>query len=119
MKKIIVFLAVCAMALCVTSCFKEKPGLTITPESVTLKVGQSVQLHPGTVGEGISFSDIKIINSEEGICFLDDRYIVTGLKVGTSRVGVGVLNLFLCEIAGIDISTRNAGALRRIALYQK
>lgn len=92
MKKIIVFLAVCAMALCVTSCFKEKPGLTITPESVTLKVGQSVQLHPGTVGEGISFSDIKIINSEEGICFLDDRYIVTGLKVGTSRVGVGVLN---------------------------
>ncbi|MCQ2160095.1 MAG: hypothetical protein MJY97_03290 [Bacteroidales bacterium] len=80
------------MALCVSSCFKEKPGLTITPESVTLKVAQSVQLHPGTVGEGISFSDIKIINSEEGICFLDDRYIVTGLKVGTSCVGVGVLN---------------------------
>ncbi|MCQ2148490.1 MAG: hypothetical protein MJZ16_13400 [Bacteroidales bacterium] len=92
MKKIIFILALCAMALCVTSCFKETPGLTMTPESVTLKVGQSVQLHPGTVGEGINFSDIKIINTEDGICFLDKTYMVTGLKVGTSRVGVGILN---------------------------
>lgn len=92
MKKIIVFLAVCAMALCATSCIKQAPGLTMTPVSVTLKVGQSVQLHPGSVGEGINLSDLRIINNEEGICYLDSRYMVTGIKVGKSRVGVGILN---------------------------
>lgn len=92
MKKIIVFLTACAIALCAASCIKQTPGLTITPAEVTVKVGQSVQLHPGTEGEGISFSDIMVINDAEGICFFDNRYIVTGLKVGTARVGVGVLN---------------------------
>lgn len=60
MKRIIVFLAVCVMALCATSCIKQAPGLTMTPVSVTLKVGQSVQLHPGSVGEGINLSDLRI-----------------------------------------------------------
>ncbi|MCQ2136857.1 MAG: hypothetical protein MJY67_08085 [Bacteroidales bacterium] len=92
MKKIFIFLAVCAMALCATSCFKQTPGLTLTPGSVTVKVGQSVQLHPGSEGEGINLMDLKIINTDEGVCLLDDRYMVTGLKVGKSSVGVGILN---------------------------
>lgn len=92
MKKIIVFLAVCAMALCATSCIKQAPGLTLTPASVTVKVGQSVQLHPGSVGEGINLSDLKVINDAEGICLFDNMYKVTGLKVGKSKVGVGILN---------------------------
>lgn len=90
MKKIIVFLAVCAMALCATSCIKQAPGIALAPESVTLKVGESKQLHPSIFGEGIEIDDIKVINSVEGVCFMNDRYQVTGLKPGTSRVGIGV-----------------------------
>lgn len=93
MKKIIVLLAVCAMALCATSCFKQEPGLTMTPTSVTVKVGESVQLHPGTVGEGISFSDIIRINPDDGICYFDNLYKVTGYSAGTTRVGIGILNV--------------------------
>lgn len=92
MKKIIIFLAICAMALCTTSCFKQTPALTMTPASVTLKVGESKQLHPGSEGEGINLMDLKVINDAEGICFFDNRYIVTGIKPGTTKVGVAILN---------------------------
>lgn len=90
MKKIIVFLAVCAMALCATSCIKQAPGLLLKPESITLKVGETKQLSPTILGFGIEIEDLKVINSTDGVCFLNNLYQVQGLKPGTSRVGVGV-----------------------------
>lgn len=92
MKKFITILAVSVMSLCLTSCFKQGTALTISPTSVTLKVGESVQLHPGMEGDGIQFSDIVRINPADGVCFLDSSYILRGLTPGNSRVGVGVLN---------------------------
>ena len=94
MKKIFVFLAVCAMALCAASCVKQTPCLTLSPKSVTLKVGESVQLYPGIEGEaeGLSFSEVLRINPDDFACFLDNAYIVTAYEVGTSRVGIGILN---------------------------
>lgn len=91
MKKIIVFLAFCVAALCVNSCM-QAPGLTMTPASVTVKVGESVQLHPGSVGEGIDWKDVVIINDPTGVCWFDNYYKVTGLKPGVTQVGVGVPN---------------------------
>lgn len=91
MKKIIVFLAFCVAALCVSSCM-QAPGLTMTPASVTVKVGEAVQLHPGSVGEGIDWKDVVIINDPTGVCWLDSYYKVNGLKPGVAQVGVGVPN---------------------------
>lgn len=94
MKKIITFLAVCAIALCATSCLKQIPGLSIEP-SVDVKVGEKVQLHPTLEGEeddDLIFTNLRPINFEDGICVIDNGFCVTGLKPGTSRVGVGILN---------------------------
>lgn len=90
MKKIIVFFALCAMALCASSCIKQAPGLTLSPEYLTIKVGESKQLHPAINGFGIELDDIKVINTPDGVCFMNERYQVEGLKPGTSRVGIGV-----------------------------
>lgn len=90
MKKIIVLFAVCAMALCASSCIKQTPGLTLSPEYLTIKVGESKQLHPSILGDGIDIDDIKVINTPDGVCFMNERYQVQGLKPGTSRVGIGV-----------------------------
>lgn len=91
MKKIIALFAVCVMVLfCTTSC-KEESGLNLTPSSVTLKVGESVFLKPSIQGDDIEISDVMRINPEDGVCFLDEFYKLTGEKVGVSRVGIGVL----------------------------
>lgn len=90
MKKIIVFFTVCAMALCASSCIKQAPGLALDPESVVIKVGETKQLHPTINGFGIELDDIKVINTPDGVCFMNELYQVQGLKPGTSRVGIGV-----------------------------
>lgn len=90
MKKIIVFFAVCAMALCLTSCIKQAPGLALSPKYLTIKVGESKQLQPSILGEGINIDDIKVINTTDGVCFMNESFQVQGLKPGTSRVGIGV-----------------------------
>lgn len=94
MKKIITFLAVCVLALCATSCFKQTPGLSIE-SSVVVKVGAKVQLHPTLEGEDadLTFTNLRPINFNDGdICIIDNSFCVTGIKPGISRVGVGILN---------------------------
>lgn len=90
MKKIIVFFALCAMALCASSCIKQAPGLSLSPEYITIKVGESRKLTPSVHGFGIDYSDVRIINPSDGVCRMDDHYFVKGQIPGTSRVGIGV-----------------------------
>lgn len=104
MKKIIVFLAVCVMVLCSVSCTKQETALVLKPESVTIKVGESVRLTPTIEGEGINILDIIRINPADEVCYLDKSYMVTGLKTGTSRVGIGVLKDKNDETKGMSYS---------------
>lgn len=89
MKKII-FLALAAM-FSLTAC-KQAPGLIID-KAVTLKVGETIQLHPGTEGEGIEINDIVKIADPDYAEYVDyDQYWrLTGRKAGKTRVGIAIL----------------------------
>lgn len=89
MKKIIVFIVACAMALCASSC-RQAPGLLLQPESVTIKVGETTTLTAKIQGDGIEIDDIRIVNSKDGVCFLDSSYNLKGLKAGQSTVGIAI-----------------------------
>lgn len=90
MKKLF-FIALAAISLMMVSCTQE-PGLTLTPSQVTIKVGETFSLHPGTVGEGIDITSIKPMMEENDIVDYDRFYRVTGLKPGKAQVGICVLN---------------------------
>ena len=92
MKKILIIaMAIVSLAI-FSSC--QKPGLSLTPSSLTLKVGERAQLHPTILGEvDFTISDVIRINPDDESAYLDSQYRVTaGDTPGTTKVGIGVLN---------------------------
>jgi len=93
MRKLILLALAIVALLSAASCTQQQ-RITLTPSEVTIKVGESTQLHPGFDGEvpDSEYSQIVRIIPEDGIVVFDKYYNVTGVKVGNTQVGVGVYN---------------------------
>lgn len=89
MKKLII-LAIAAL-FAFSACM-QAPGLIID-KAVTVKVGETVQLHPGTEGEGLKIEDIKKIAEPDYDKYViyDQYWRVTGVAPGKTRVGIAIL----------------------------
>lgn len=95
MKKFITFASIAAAILMFTSCFSQKPAVTLSPSNVVIKVGEKVQLHPGTEGEAsdLEISKVRPVQStDEDVCYIDSYWNVTGVGKGTAVVGAAILN---------------------------
>lgn len=95
MKKLLVIASLVAAALLLTGCFTQKPAVTLTPITITLKVGESFQLTPGTEGEAsdLIISKVQPVqSSNEDVCYIDRYWTVHAVGKGTAKVGAAIMD---------------------------
>lgn len=95
MKRIFIIVSIIAAALLVSSCFTQKPAVTLAPSHITLKVGETFQLTPGTEGEApdLDITKVKpVMSSDENVCVMDRYWKITAVGKGSAIVGAAILD---------------------------
>lgn len=93
MKRILVLVSLVAAVLLVSGCFMQKPAVTLSPKTLTLKVGETYSLQYGTEGEAkdLDITKIRPVQSTNtDVCIINGSFQVTAIGKGTAQVGAAI-----------------------------